>query len=370
MSKAFAVFFVLLWLSSMPTIVHGQDFSRVRLYYDEPSAANRNNLGNGNAVGVNVTSGTRNSFTLVNSQQASMPDGQISTLGTSLASRGPSISIAELRSKLRELDRSLFSSSNIPQHLLLNNQQEVVEILIDYLTLYHRAEPNVNLMQVAAVLIRQNNIPRIHGFEEKVQAIQRESIQKEQGTLPIRPQQEFLSRLCVGDAQEMSLLVKHCTRAAQRRGAHERFIARIAAIEQTRRQQGQCFDYASQVSRLDYNDKYTVIFSQTYGTPLDCQLHKELCQTRSMMMQLERDFSQSYHVQIFAPIVHGLAAQAKTEQSPSKAFVLSDFCYDFAQIVAKGMYALYDFPYTEKFTRFFTGRRKRLAKGRQRICQS
>lgn len=114
---------------------------------------------------------------------------------------------------------------------------------------------------------------------------------------------------------------------------NERLSARIQAIDQMHVQPGVCFDYSSQVYHFDANDPYAAVFSKTYGTPLDCQIHKELSQTRSMMMRLEHDFSGSHHVQIIAPAVHRLAAQAKQEPKPEKAFGLSDFCYVLTKIV-------------------------------------
>ena len=86
------VFFALC-LSSIPTVVHGKDFQHVDFYRDGRSAATRNNgnqgrmrtdLGNGNAVRVNVTSGTSNGY---RQAQAQLPEGQVSTSGTALASK-------------------------------------------------------------------------------------------------------------------------------------------------------------------------------------------------------------------------------------------------------------------------------------------
>ncbi|MBY0353296.1 EndoU domain-containing protein [Candidatus Babeliales bacterium] len=122
-----------------------------------------------------------------------------------------------------------------------------------------------------------------------------------------------------------------------------RLIDRTNALRQTHNRPEERFDYSSQVPSTKANDKYAAVFKQTYGTALDCQLHKELCQTRNAMFELEHNFDKNYHVEIIAPAVHHLAAQAKTEQCASIAFQLADFSHALTQLVAKGLDIFYDF---------------------------
>lgn len=93
---------------------------------------------------------------------------------------------------------------------------------------------------------------------------------------------------------------------------------------------------------LKADDLYFLEFSNTYGTQLDCQLHKELCEVRSAVDQLARNFPENEHVLNLAPVVHLYAAYAKTEENPFFAFELADFCRTVAQTLSHGLGVLYD----------------------------
>ena len=43
---------------------------------------------------------------------------------------------------------------------------------------------------------------------------------------------------------------------------------------------GKCFNYIAQAPQLSLDDPDIKTFQNNYGTHLDCQLHKELCQTQ------------------------------------------------------------------------------------------
>ena len=122
----------------------------------------------------------------------------------------------------------------------------------------------------------------------------------------------------------------------------ERLADRINAIDQTRKYNGNCFNYASQVSHLKLDACDEKVFQNTYGTHLDCQLHKELCQTRSTMRHLESTYSRDLRVQILAPVVYRYTAQAKNEKCPLVAFELADFCHTITQVLSQGMDVLYN----------------------------
>ena len=144
------------------------------------------------------------------------------------------------------------------------------------------------------------------------------------------------------DADNLEKLFKYCNTTTQSFYENNRSAERIKAINRTRSQRGRCFDYSSQVHRFNAEDLYAKEFNNTHGTQIDCQLHKELYQSRSAMMQLERTYFYNHHIHIIAPIVHSYAAQAKIEKNPLTAFKLSDFCHTVTQVLAHGMHVLYD----------------------------
>ena len=95
------------------------------------------------------------------------------------------------------------------------------------------------------------------------------------------------------------------------------------------------YDYSSQVPPPIQGDRYAAVFKNTYGTMRDCELHKELHQTRTSMIQLERTFPYNDHVQFVAPLVHYLAARAKAEKNSATAWELSKFCRTITSVVLK-----------------------------------
>ena len=120
-----------------------------------------------------------------------------------------------------------------------------------------------------------------------------------------------------------------------------RLIDRINVINQIYKSKPKHFDYSEQIAQLHLNYDNEKIFQNTYGTQLDYQLHKELCQTRSTLFSLERTYSYNHHIQTLAPIVYNYTTQAKQETCPITAFELSDFCHLITQVLSQGMKALY-----------------------------
>ena len=112
---------------------------------------------------------------------------------------------------------------------------------------------------------------------------------------------------------------------------------RIDAINKTRDNNGAYFDYSAHVTDVSLDDPDIKIFQNKYGTYLDCQLHKELCQARNTMRQLEYAYPKSAHVRTLAPVVYHYTIQAKTEKSLSTAFELSDFCHTITQVLISGI---------------------------------
>ena len=154
--------------------------------------------------------------------------------------------------------------------------------------------------------------------------------------------------LQINSSQSLDLLVTHCSQKIydmSQNDAGKRLAERINAINQTRSSNGKCFDYSPQVTPLSFDDPDAQAFHHRYGTQLDCQLHKELCQTRNTMRQLEHTYSNDAHVQILAPVVYRYTLQAKNEQCPVAAFELSDFCYTITQVLSHGMHVLHNTTY-------------------------
>ncbi len=159
----------------------------------------------------------------------------------------------------------------------------------------------------------------------------------------LKRQQDNQPRICITDHAALERLRTRFTQNNVSQEQKKRNQQRGFALSRTLSRKGACYNYSSQVPPASPNDTYAPIFSNTYGTPLDCQLHQELCQTRSTMTQLEYDFPQSQHVQAIAPMVHHLAVKAKVEKAPDVAFEISDFCYELTQVVAKGVTILRDY---------------------------
>jgi|SRR3990172_847371 len=150
-------------------------------------------------------------------------------------------------------------------------------------------------------------------------------------------------RLNVSNVAHLESLIKHWNSNPNRTSEDDKRIKdRIQAIKMTKEKGSRCFDYTSMVPTFNVDDIYFLEFSNTYGTHLDCQLHKELHQTRDIIHQLTRTFPENEHILHIAPIVHLYAAYAKTENDPYFAFELADFCRVVTQMLSQGIKTLHD----------------------------
>ena len=164
-------------------------------------------------------------------------------------------------------------------------------------------------------------------------------------TMQSKQVSEIKGTLRVNDYQSLDVVANNCTQkihGTSQANVSGRLTERINAINVTWNQQGKVFDYSSQVAGIGYDGSDGKVFNNTYGTQLDCQLHKELMQTRDTMHNLERIYYNDPYVQVLAPVVYRYTVQAKNEQCPLAAFELSDFCYTITQVVVNGMDILYD----------------------------
>ncbi len=151
--------------------------------------------------------------------------------------------------------------------------------------------------------------------------------------------------LSIQHNNDLDVLVENCLSKIHDKpqsAMNERFINRINAINETRSSNGECFDYSSRVAPLNLSDSCPKEFQNTYGTELDCQLHRELCHIRNTMSNLEQTYAGNVHVETLAPIVYDYTIQAKCEQSALLAFELTDLCHTITQVLENGMHILYD----------------------------
>ena len=152
-----------------------------------------------------------------------------------------------------------------------------------------------------------------------------------------------VERLHVDRHTDVGHLIKHWNSKPNMTSEdRQRINDRINALQTTCANQGKLFDYSSIVSPLDIKDHYFLEFSNTYGTQLDYQLHKELCDTRHRVNELMRTLPENEHVLSLAPIVHLYAAYAKTEKNPFFAFEIADFCRIITQVLSQGVEVLRD----------------------------
>ena len=83
---------------------------------------------------------------------------------------------------------------------------------------------------------------------------------------------------------------------------------------------------------IQKNNPYAGIFKNCQGSPLEKQLHDELCYSIRIISQLSQENPDILHVQTIAPVVYHFTALAKEQPSPKVAFDLSDFCYHLTKV--------------------------------------
>ena len=102
---------------------------------------------------------------------------------------------------------------------------------------------------------------------------------------------------------------------------------RSLALNKTLQENNKQFDYSKIVKNAKFNDEYAEFFDYCYGTMLDKQLHEELCETRTKIIQLKLEYPKNINIKILSHTVNQFTALAKIQQNPEIAFGLSDFCY-------------------------------------------
>jgi len=175
--------------------------------------------------------------------------------------------------------------------------------------------------------------------------------QQEEAARKQQEEREFRQKYClhINKTQELDVLIKsykqHVCALSKNSDFSKRLIERIQAIEKTRQDLDFCFDYSSYIPQLkkSFCDQDLALFNNTVGTYLDCQLHKELLQTKNTLVEFQDAFSHNFHAGIIAPVVDSLVAQAKAEHKISQAFELSDICYALVNTLSKGVQAIRNF---------------------------
>lgn len=124
-------------------------------------------------------------------------------------------------------------------------------------------------------------------------------------------------------------------------GAREllcRYRKRVEVLREANIKVEQAHDYSSEIKYYQpFNDHYGEVFNYRYGTSLDKQLHEELCQTRSRILELSAKSFDNFHVRITVPMMSYYTALAKVQKSPTVAFNLADFADELTRVIARGI---------------------------------
>ncbi|MBN2479616.1 MAG: hypothetical protein JXA94_05260, partial [Parachlamydiales bacterium] len=156
---------------------------------------------------------------------------------------------------------------------------------------------------------------------------------------------EQAPRLCIPDSIVLKKIDIETNPQNLDKKSIKRYQQRALAIEQTikskklssDKNKALCFDYSKKVKQYSFNDQFAQVFDNQYGTFLDKQLHKELCETREKALSLNSRYPNDVHTQIITPAVCYFTAQAKVESDVKKAFNLSDFCYNVTNFLTTGL---------------------------------
>ena len=120
--------------------------------------------------------------------------------------------------------------------------------------------------------------------------------------------------------------------------ASQRYSQRMQALQNVKQSKGLMRDYSRLLQRhAPFADEYADAFDNCYGTALDQQLHRELCDTRVLMTELTSHYSSHDYPDFYAPIVYRCTALAKQESNISTAFSLADYSDALVRIVSNGM---------------------------------
>jgi hypothetical protein len=109
------------------------------------------------------------------------------------------------------------------------------------------------------------------------------------------------------------------------------YYQRAQALEETLRTKAACADYSAEVELPDDSGDNVEVFAHCYGTPLDKQLHQELCQTRTAITNLHSEYPAFTPVKTITPVVYHFTALAKIQTNPTIAFNLADCCHHVTQ---------------------------------------
>jgi hypothetical protein len=109
------------------------------------------------------------------------------------------------------------------------------------------------------------------------------------------------------------------------------YYQRAQALEETLRTKAACTDYSVDVPLPQDVGENVEVFQYCYGTPLDKQLHQELCQTRTAITNLHSEYPALTPVKTITPVVYHFTALAKVQTNPTIAFNLADCCHHVTQ---------------------------------------
>jgi hypothetical protein len=109
------------------------------------------------------------------------------------------------------------------------------------------------------------------------------------------------------------------------------YYQRAQALEETLRTKAACADYSAEVQQPGDSGDNVEVFAHCYGTPLDKQLHQELCQTRTAITNLHSEYPALTPIKTITPVVYHFTALAKVQTNPTIAFNLADCCHHVTQ---------------------------------------
>ncbi len=178
---------------------------------------------------------------------------------------------------------------------------------------------------------RQAELKRQQNEIRQAETRRQEELKKQEAE--VKHQEELRPHLVVNNHRVLEYFAEECSRKyteAQTTGDQvlaNRYQQRANAIKATVEQNGKQFDYSNINKHPPFTDQFTEVFNHCYGSTLDKQLHEELCDTRTTMMQLQSSYPELIQVKTISPVVNHFTALAKEQTNSYVAFNLSDFCY-------------------------------------------
>jgi hypothetical protein len=236
-----------------------------------------------------------------------------------------------------------------PYHRYLISQQTGYENFV--LNLHQKITQNhgyrKSLRYVKGFFNKYDFLKLIDGEVDRIKAARQE---RERQQLEAKRKLEATAhRLQINNRNEYQELIEICNLRAHDAVINGNDVTatrnqkRITAAHKTLENPSAAYDYSHHIKSYPlWKDPDADAFNNRYGTPLDQQLHEELCDTRLHMMKLTTAYPSSDYPHFYAPIVYHCTAQAKQESNPTVAFSLADFSDAIVNILSRGIQIITD----------------------------